>query len=99
MSPKPLTLSELDKRLAKVMPLVLKLAKPLESLFRILLTWSKFPLDELKGELRPPEVEKRSLSPLLPVWTPWPLLPLVALSFRLKYIPPGPALSDDPELD
>ena len=48
MSPKPLTLSEFDKRLAKVMPLVLKLAKPLVSLLRILLTWSKFPLDELK---------------------------------------------------
>ena len=67
MSPNPLMLSELDKRLARVILFVLKLAKPLVSLLRILLTWSRFPLDELKGELSPPEVENRSLSPLLPV--------------------------------
>ena len=66
MSPKQVLLSELDKRLARVMPLVLKLAKPLVSLLRILLTWSKLPLEELNGELRPPDVENKSLSPLLP---------------------------------
>ena len=59
LSLNPLTLSELDKRFARVILLVLKLAKPLESLFGILLTRSKFTLDELKGDLSPPEVEDR----------------------------------------
>ena len=58
-------LSDPDNKLANVMaegPDDLKLAKPLVSELRILLTWSRLPEDELKGELRPPEVvEKRSL--------------------------------------